>query len=611
MSFFAELKRRNVFKVGLTYIIVAWIIIQVADTLLPTYGAPAWVMPVFTTVILLGLPLALVLSWALEISPAGISVTHDGDTTKGSPSGLLLNFVIMGVMACVIIWLVIDRSTDTDTQTVATTTEENMQTLPAQEVAVASTRLPNSIAVLPFENLSPDPDNAYFAAGIHDTVLHELAKISDMNVIARTSVMQYANTTLPVGEIADTLNVGSIMEGTVQYAEGQVRITAQLINPDTGSHIWSGNFDRPFADVFTIQSEIAQSIANAIGAELLPQELASIRQQYTQSEEAYSLYLQARALVDNISPVIIPEVESLLLRAIDLDPTFAHPYAMLAFNYALSLGYPTIGLSIEERESKAREYAQTTLNLDPNQGLAYGALAMIEQSYLLIPEEQAFWEIALEVSPNDSDVLDDAIRFFATSNQLDRAELLASRVESLNPGALMTVQLWLAYGSGDLNLFTDFASDSANIENIALFEQPFVRMMHGAFEAIKGNNEQATMLLNDAAMSGITPDYIEFAMLFYAYGRLGDQEKAQLYFDEYMAFFGDLASNTTEELMGLLATGQEEAALNLLKNLATNFGPGKGSNLRMHIVIKNLIKDPILDKPEFVEARQMFGIPID
>ena len=281
MAFFEELQRRKVFRVGITYVIAGWIIIQVADTLFPTFGAPPWVMPVFTTMVMLGFPLALVLAWAFEITPIGIRITQDEDTARGSPSGIILNFIIMGVMAVAIVWLVLDRNMD-DAASVAETTAA--QPNPIAE-AGAPVILANSIAVLPFENLSPDPNNAYFAAGIHDTVLLELSKIKDMNVIARPSVLPYAQTTKPLSDIAAELRVQTIMEGSVQYAEGQVRITAQLINPETGAHLWSGNYDRPFTDVFTIQSEIAQNIARAIGAKLLPEELTSISRQQTDSEK--------------------------------------------------------------------------------------------------------------------------------------------------------------------------------------------------------------------------------------------------------------------------------------------------------------------------------------
>jgi len=607
MSFFSELKRRKVFRVGVTYIIAGWIIIQVADTLLPTYGAPAWVMPVFTTMILLGFPLSLVLAWALEVSPSGVHVTHDGDTNKGSPSGLILNFVIMGVMAAVILWLVIDQSRVTDAPSVTTVSESESQPL----LVGQSNRLPNSIAVLPFENLSPDPDNAYFAAGIHDTVLHELAKISDMNVIARTSVLPYAGTALPIAEIAETLNVENIMEGTVQYAEGHVRITAQLINPETGAHIWSGNFDRPFSDVFTIQSEIAQSIANAIGSELLPQELQLISQQYTSSEEAYSLFLLARALVPNIAPSMPQQAKDSLERAIELDPEFIQAHAMLAFHYALSLGNPDPDLDDTEKERRARQYTQNTLDLDPNNGQAAGAQALLAMAYLNDQEAELFWNKAVELSPNDSDVLDDAIRFFATSGNLARANLLAARIENINPNALGTVQMWLAMGSSDFIILTDFMNNEIKPGDLAADILPFFIMMQGTFEAILGNNQEANRLLDQTRVMSSGPQMVMFEHQIYGYGLVGRLALTRQLQQEYFDFFDGKYTNTAQSVIMYLATSDEQTALEILKLVAENPSPQTGGHLHFSILARNLYKNPILEKPEFVEARRLFGIPIE
>ena len=603
MSFFAELKRRNVFKVGLAYVIVAWIIIQVADTLLPTYGAPAWVMPVFTTIILLGFPLALVLSWALEISPSGISVTHDGDTTKGSPSGLILNFVIMGVMAVVILWLVFDRGQSPATIEVISTPEESTA------IVEQPSRLPNSIAVLPFENLSPDPDNAYFAAGIHDTVLHELAKISDMNVIARTSVMPYADTTLSISEIAETLNVESIMEGTVQYAEGQVRITAQLINPETGAHIWSGNFDRPFADVFTIQSEISQRIADAIGAELLPQELQQITRQSFVSEEAYALYLQAKALVPNIAPNIPIEARNALHRAIELDPDFAEAYAFLAFQYALSLGTEDPLLTMTQRETFAREFAETAIRLNPDLGLAYSALAVLEGAYLREDAQQDYWEEALVRSPNDVDVLDDAIRFFASTGQMDRARELSGQVQNINPSALGTINIWLAYGSGDFSGFLEYM-DNTDLSQLEPFAQTFFKLIQALFEIDGGNLEKASIILDEVESLGIPFTDFAFFYLPLANGLTGRQDLAARQMEEVIDYYGGSLPIKSESILILLGIGEEERALEMLNQLVDVEG-SKGIETNIYGLIKNFWKLPVLEQPEFIEARRLFGIPIE
>lgn len=611
MSFFDELKRRSVFKVGVTYIIAGWIVIQVADTLLPTYGAPPWIMPVFTTIILLGFPLALVLAWALEVTPIGIRITVDEDTVKGSPSGLILNFIIMGVMAVVIIWLVFDRSRMPETSsgdTVSMNTGQDEQTVSPEETA----RLPNSIAVLPFENLSPDPNNAYFAAGIHDTVLLELSKISDMNVISRTSVLPYADSNKSIEEIAKELNVETVMEGSVQYAEGQVRITAQLINPLTDAHIWSGNFDRPFSDVFRIQSDIAQSIASAIGATLLPEELQSISRQQTDSEEALALYLQAKALVPNIAPFMPAEARNALREAIKLDPNFAEAYAMLGFHYSLSLGGPDPELTNSERETLAREYAETAIRLNPDLGLAYATLAVLEGAYLRETEQEAFWDQALERSPNDVDVLDDAIRFFASIGKLDKARELSTRVQNINPSSLGTIKIWLAYGSGDFSDFLNYMDnqigDIRQLDNVA---QSFFRSIQAIFEIDRQNLDKAKSLLDEVEALGLTPVQFQYPYMVFGNGLTGRQAIAQRQFDLFRDYFGGQLPVNIASVFVLIGIGDEAGALDMLDKVADFKGSDKGIETNVYIFIKNFYKLPLLEQPEWVAVRQKFGIPLD
>lgn len=466
-----------------------------------------------------------------------------------------------------------------------------------------------AIAVLPFENLSPDPDNAYFAAGIHDTVLHELAKISDMNVIARTSVMQYANTTLPVTEIANTLNVGSIMEGTVQYAEGQVRITAQLINPETGAHIWSGNFDRPFADVFTIQSDIAQSIANAIGAELLPRELQQITRQQTASEEAFALYLQAKALIPNIAPFMNPDARQYLQQAIELDPTFAEPYAVLAFHYALSLGTEDYEYSTDEREMLAREYANTAIRLNDNIGLAYGALAIVAGANFNRAEETAFWEEALLRSPNDVDVLDDVIRYLATkTDQLDRAAGIASRIQTINPSSMATIQIWLAQGSGDFSTFLGYMNNQVEIELLDPVALPFFLLSQAIMETVQGNKDIAANLLDDVGSMNISPAIFFYTYLPYANGRLGRLEQAQQQYDIYLDHHGGELPLNAESIYVSLGIQDEESAVAIMMEIsASDMGPDSGVDTNIFNLANNYYQDPVLDKPEFIEARRLLN----
>ena len=374
-SFLGEIKRRKVFQVAAVYAVVAWLIMQVVDVVNEPLSLPAWFDTVVILLLAIGFPIALILSWAFDLTSEG--VVRDGGTSlaiKGS--GRRIEFVLTGLLVLAVAWIGFRELTPS-----------------APEV------LPNSIAVLPFENLSIDPENAFFATGIHDTILNELAKIADMNVIARTSVLRYSSGQTPISQIAEELNVETVMEGTVQYAGDQVRITAQLIDPETGAHLWSGNYDRALADIFAVQSEIAERIAMALEAELLPDELLDIQTQHTTSSEALALYLRARDVNDDVAVAYLDQ-------AIDADERFALAYAQKA----LLLSYPLIGIGgvsvarATELEPTVINAAERAIQLDSSLAPAHAALANVHMANWRGAEAEEAFQRAIEMR-SDADVL--------------------------------------------------------------------------------------------------------------------------------------------------------------------------------------------------------------
>ena len=447
-SFIGELKRRNVFRVAVSYAIVAWLVIQIAATVLPTFDAPRWIIQTLTFVVILGFPAAVALAWAFEITPEGIkSASAAVDSTE--PGRRRSNHVVIGLLLLAVAYLAIDSYRLPErVPGELPSGGEPASNLPAPTDATASpaapsgapAALPNSVAVLPFANLSPDPNNAYFAAGIHETVLNELAKIRDLNVIARTAVLRYADGSTPMEQIARELRVEVVMEGSGQYAENRVRITAQLIDPTTGSHLWSENYDRDFADLFAIQSDIAARIAATLEAQLLPSERASIARPLTESREAQALYLRALATVSDLSPGTPPELsaefQSYLDAAIALDPSFARAYALKAVDYA---SYFVRARRISETEGPAewerlvRENADRALELDPTLGLAHAALGRMHEVHWRETEARAEYERAYALSPNDRDVLIDFSFFDTNAGRYTEAIDLAQRAIELDP----------------------------------------------------------------------------------------------------------------------------------------------------------------------------------
>ena len=358
MRFWGEMRRRNVCKVSVAYLVVAWLIIQIGSIVLPTFAAPAWVMPTITFVLVIMLPVVLIVAWAFEITPEGIKKTASVPLEQSitDTTGQRLNYVVTALLAIAVLVLVIDNyvlddmtpagSSSQATAALPTALDNPLPTAPSAQAAADTAGLvdepaplPNSIAVIPFTNMSPNDDDAYFAAGIHEEILNQLAKLGSLNVIARTSVIQYAGTQKPIPEIARELNVEAVMEGSVRYAGGQVLVTTQLIDAATNVHLWSESYQREFSDIFGIQSDIAMNVANALRAEYSPEEQASIEALPTTSIDAYDHYLLAQSLMrqgfsgsqDQSGPAALRAIEE-YERAIELDPNFSLARLGLAQN---------------------------------------------------------------------------------------------------------------------------------------------------------------------------------------------------------------------------------------------------------------------------------------
>jgi TolB-like protein len=291
MSFLSELKRRNIHRVAAAYAVVAWLVVQGTSVFAPALNLPEWPMRLLALLGLIGFPVALTVAWLYELTPQGLKLAADVplEPSTRRVTAQKLNYLIIGALVVTVIFLGVDnyRSRAGTATPAAATAPSGADAAPVSDV------LPNSVAVLPFANMSPNPDDAYFAQGIHEEVLNQLAKIGALNVIARTSVLRYAESTMAIPDIARELNVGTVMEGSVRYAGDDVRITAQLIDPKTGAHVWSEAYQRKIDDIFAIQADIAMNIANALRAEFSLEEQPAIETPPTVSPEAYALYLQA------------------------------------------------------------------------------------------------------------------------------------------------------------------------------------------------------------------------------------------------------------------------------------------------------------------------------
>jgi TolB-like protein len=305
MSLFNELKRRNVFKVGIAYLVIAWLIMQVADVMIDNIGAPDWLFKFILLVLGIGFPLAVFFAWAFEMTPEGIKKEKDVDRAQSitHQTGRKLDFMIIGVLVVALGYFIYEsrfagepeKGSEPFSQDAAVDSDAAENEKRALTPIEATD---NSIAVLPFANRSNLDDDSFFTDGIHDDLLTQLAKINDLKVISRTSMLKYKDSTKSIPEIAAELGVTNILEGGVQRAGKRVRINAQLIDVTTDEHLWAETFDREMTveNIFDIQSEITRQIVQAVRGELTEEETQALAEVPTDNLDAYEAYLHARRI---------------------------------------------------------------------------------------------------------------------------------------------------------------------------------------------------------------------------------------------------------------------------------------------------------------------------
>jgi TolB-like protein len=320
-SFFAELKRRNVYKVAIAYAIVGWLLIQIATQVFPFLEIPNWAIRLVILLIALGFPIALILAWAFELTPAGIKRTEDAARSSEYPARKktwIFVTLIAGLISAGLFFI-------------------GRLTAPGIRKPAA---LPSkSVAVLPFENLREEKANAYFADGIQDEILTRLAKIADLKVISRTSTAKYKSSPDNLREIGRELGVGNILEGSVQTLHDQVRVNVQLLDADSDAHLWAETFDGKSADIFAVESKIAKAVADTLQPKLSGSEARAIAVRPTENAEAHRLYLLGRFFWNKRTAADFRRAIDYFQQAINTDPSYALAYAGLADAYVLLIRF--------------------------------------------------------------------------------------------------------------------------------------------------------------------------------------------------------------------------------------------------------------------------------
>ena len=506
-----ELKRRNVFRVGAAYLVVGWLLIEVADTVFPRLGLPDWTVTLVIALLLLGLPVALFLAWAFELTPEGVKRTEEvtPETSVTPQTGRTIDRLILVGMVVVVAVIVADRflfedsgpdasapaaeqaarsSPETsESAAVPAANDPATQVAPAAPVAAPKTEA-SGIAVLPFINMSPDPENAYFADGISEELLNILAGIEGLKVASRTSAFSFKGKDTPITEIARLLDVQHVLEGSVRKQGQRVRITAQLIDAGSDAHLWSETYERELVDIFRVQEEIAIAITTAL-EDILGTRRVSVDAP-TRDLEAYQAFLRGRSRF--YQRFELDRAIEDLQAAVDRDPQFAEAWAFLAAaaGVVASGGYPT-ELDAADLNERVEEAQARVLALDPDipillagmgmglmeQGKVADGLGMLEEAARQVDPDTSprLW---LGISLSEVGYVDRALPWFESAHTQDplvainhgylgyayavvgreaEALQLAKRGLELNPGAWYWIQLLAieAIHKRDMALFAE------------------------------------------------------------------------------------------------------------------------------------------------------------
>jgi len=533
MNFFNELQRRNVFRVGFAYAVVGWLVAQVADLALESFGAPDWVMKTALFFMVVGFVLSLFIAWAYELTPEGIKRAQDVDPDQSvtHQTGRKLDRMVIVVLLLAVGMLLFERywiSPQTTEQASAPLVQEATSTPLGNEVVQEPLSDEPSVAVLPFVNMSSDPEQEYFSDGISEEILNVLTRIPKLKVAARTSSFQFKGQNLDIATIGKQLQVNHLLEGSVRKSGNTLRITAQLIETETGFHLWSETFDRSPEDVFAIQDEIAAAIAVELRA-LLSGDIG--KSSTPVDMHAYELYLKGRGMVARRKPADILEGINTLNQAIEIEPEYAPALATLAKAYVV-LPWFSNKIPVGEAREQARKLAQESLEIDPQNiealavlAIVYneldinpkGAIELLERAVELNPgsvvannflgdvyirvgdiENALKYELrAAELDPLGPVQLTDLASIRLLQGEYDRVLSLTNRALALDPTFLhaLTYQTWAYYFLGDTS---QVERTFRILETLPNLEAGRLGSMRNVLMLTRGNRDQAEIALKQS-----------------------------------------------------------------------------------------------------------------
>jgi len=533
LSFFEELKRRNVFRVGIAYAITAWLIAQIAGLAADSFGAPDWVMKMIITMLMLGAPIALVMAWAYELTPGGLR--RESDIAPGQSSARAnaskLDRTITIALVLAVAYFSYDKFVLGPKREAALLETVSLQSLEANSVdaePAAAVQAP-SIAVLPFVNMSDDAGNEYFSEGLSEELLNLLVRIPELKVAARTSSFSYKGKDTKIAQIAEELSVTHVLEGSVRKSGNQVRITVQLIQASDGFHLWSQTYDRTLDDIFVIQDEIAAAVVDALKVTLL----GELPVQTEVDPQVYSLYLQGKYfnnLRDNES---LDKAQAAYEQALAINPNYAPAWVGIGITYQYQTRATT--RSQAEGSALAMQAVERALEIDPNNAFAWSSKAYLKRTYEWDwAGAQAAIDQALSLEPNNLGVLGSAASLSNTFGNFSEANRLFRLITERDPLNLAALR---ALGNGYLR-------NGQLEEALAIFNR--VLQISPQYPSIPSDIGRVFLLQGDAerALNEFDKDTRELNRLFnqsMAYFSMGNEKESLALTNEFIDKYGEKA----------------------------------------------------------------------
>jgi TolB-like protein/Tfp pilus assembly protein PilF len=587
-NFFTELKRRNVYKVAVTYTVVGWLLVQVTTQLFPIFEIPNWAARLIVLVIIIGFPIALMIAWAFELTPEGLKRTEDVNPANPprTNSRAWIYLAIVAALLSVGLFMLgrygfrIPSSSPSE--------------IPAK-----------SIAVLPFDNLSEDKSNAYFAEGVQDEILTRLARVADLKVISRTSTQRFKTAPTDLRQIAKQLGVMHILEGSVQKANDQVRVNVQLINALTDAHLWAETYDRKLTDIFTVETEIAKTIADMLQAKLSGSEKTAMSKKPTANPEAYELYLQGRFFWNKRTAADLRKSIDYFNAAIAKDPEYALAYAALAQAWLILPAYG--GGAPKECMAAAEAAIEQALRLDESSSEAHAARGMLRSTYQFdFPGARTEYERALQLNPND-----------ATSHHWFATDVLAALGESEREIAEMKRARELDPLSLVINTNLGEALRRAGRLDEAITQLRKTVEMDGNFPfahhalgiALEGKGQLKEALAEYKHSASLTDDPLPRALSGHVLAALGQRDEASKILEQLQAASQQRYVDPFNLAIVYLGLGNREQALAALEK---SYEDRNGNSLEY--IRTDRMLDPLRGDPRFealaekiVPAREFKG----